>query len=83
MSICKAMAASEPVCDSAALGGGLALLLEWEMWPSEGLCLPSLGQVFTHCRMRNNVLALSLAAHKAKSPGNEHAELPSVANPSA
>lgn len=57
------MAASEPVCDSAALGGGLALLLEWEMWPSEGLCLPSLGQVFTHCRKRGTMYWLYLWQH--------------------
>lgn len=48
----KATAASEPMSDSAALGGGLALLLEWEMCPGEGLCLPSLEQVFTHFRKK-------------------------------
>jgi len=28
----------------------LASLLEWGLWPSEGMGLPSLGQVFTHFR---------------------------------
>lgn len=75
LSLYKAAAATEPVCDSAALRGDLTLLLEWETWPGNAGACPAGGG-------EEHLLALYVVAYEVKLPGNGRAELPSVANSS-
>lgn len=49
----------------------VTLLLEWETGNADA-CPAG--------REEEHLLALYVVAHEAKSPGNEHTELPSVAN---